>query len=475
LILRDSIAKGCAATDIRRVTNPARREVTGTGLLRILGVLFGATMIVGNTIGVGILRTPGDIAAALPSAPWFLGVWVIGALYALCGAMTMAELAAMLPKSGGQYVFARRAFGEYAGFVIGWTDWISSAAAIAAASIGLGELTAEFWPAMAAYRMAIAFTITLAIGVLHWVGVRSGDVSTRIIGVAKVVTLLAVAVACLVTPPIAGAHASGAITAALPVGVALASAVVIAFQNVLYTYDGWTGYAYFGGEVTDARRVPRAMALGVLSVAAVYVSLNWAFLHTLGIGGLAGEKFAAKAAAVGVFGTAGERIVTIVMAVSILGNVSAIMMLLSRVPYAMAEDGLLPRIVARVNRGGTPDVAHLASVGVVLVLIATGTFASVLALAAFFYVLQYGVSFAALFVLRLREPQLERPYRAWGYPFIPALVLIGAAAFIVGSIVGDRTNSVHSILVIIASYPVYRVTSWWLRTRAVADGAASVS
>ena len=106
---------------------PTGRAATGTGLLKILGVLFGATMIVGNTIGVGILRTPGDIAAALRSAPWFLGVWVVGALYALCGAMTMAELAAILPQSGGQYVFARRAFGEYAGFVIGWPDWTSSA------------------------------------------------------------------------------------------------------------------------------------------------------------------------------------------------------------------------------------------------------------------------------------------------------------------------------------------------------------
>ena len=441
-----------------------------TGLLKILGVLFGATMIVANTIGVGILRTPGDVAAVLPSPLWFLGVWIIGALYALCGAMTMAELAAMLPQSGGQYVFARRALGEYAGFVIGWTDWISSAAAIAAATIGLGELAAEFWPSLAPARTAIAFGVTLAVGVLHWVGVRSGDVSTRIIGIVKVVTLLGVAAACLVTPSM---PASTSATHLLPTGTALAGAVVIAFQNVLYTYDGWTGYAYFGGEVVDARRVPRAMALGVLSVAAVYVALNAAFLHTLGINALAGEKFAAKAAAVGVFGTYGERIVSAVMAVSILGNVSAIMMLLSRVPFAMAEDGLLPHTVARVNRGGTPDVAHFLSVAVILVLVGTGTFASVLALAAFFYVMQYGVSFASLFVLRIREPGLPRPYRAWGYPFIPALVLLGAAAFIVGSIVGDWENSFRSILVLLASYPVYRFSAWWRARRHAPEPADS--
>jgi APA family basic amino acid/polyamine antiporter len=128
-----------------------------------------------------------------------------------------------------------------------------------------------------------------------------------------------------------------------------------------------------------------------------------------------------------------------------------------------------------VNRGGTPDIAHFASVAVVLILIATGTFASVLALAAFFYVMQYGVSFTSLFVLRVREPSLPRPYRAWGYPVIPAIVLIGAAAFVVGSIVGDRENSIRSILVLLASYPVYRLSTWWrARARNVPSSAESV-
>jgi APA family basic amino acid/polyamine antiporter len=439
-------------------------ETSGsTGLLRILGVLFGATMIVANTIGAGILRTPGDVAAALPAGAWFLGVWIAGGLYSLCGALTMAELAAMLPKSGGQYVFARRAVGEYGGFVIGWSDWISTCASVAANAIALAELTAAFWPGVADSRGLLAIAIAVAFGVLHWIGVRSGDVSTKAIGVIKVVTLLAVAIACLAAPPIAG-HAA-AKPLAFPSGLALAGALIVAFQGVIYTYDGWTGYAYFGGEVRDPRGVPRAMALGVLSVALVYVALNAAFLHTLGIAGLAGEQFAAKAAAVGVFGTSGERIVSAVMAISVLGNVSAITMVASRVPFAMAEDNLLPRAVARVNRGGTPDVSLLLTVVVVVLLIATGSFASVLALAAFFFVLQYAVSFASLFILRVREPQLERPYRAWGYPFIPGLVLLGAIAFLVGSVLGDSTNSLRSILIIVASYPVYRLVRVARRSR----------
>ncbi|MGH7638564.1 MAG: APC family permease, partial [Gemmatimonadaceae bacterium] len=197
----------------------------------------------------------------------------------------------------------------------------------------------------------------------------------------------------------------------------------------------------------------------------VYVALNWAFLHTLGIAGLAGEKFAAQAAAVAVFGTSGERLVNAVMALSLLGGVSAIMMLTCRVPFAMAEDGLLPRHLARVNKGGTPDVALFATSAAALLLVATGSFNSVLALAAFFFVMQYGVSFTSLFILRKREPDLPRPYKAIGYPVIPAIVLLGAVAFVVGSFFGDRANTLTSVAVLLASYPVYRLVVWLRRSR----------
>jgi APA family basic amino acid/polyamine antiporter len=434
---------------------PAKPE-----LLRILGLLFGATIIIGNTIASGILRTPGDVAAAVPSPAWFIGVWIAGGIYALFGALTMAELAAMLPKSGGQYVYARRAMGEYAGFVIGWSDWISSAASIAAGAIALGELTGALWPTLAPSGTLIAVAVTLIFTLLHWVGVRTGDIVTQLWGFVKVAALLAVAIACLLAP---AAGASAAQAPPFPSGLALAGALVIAFQSVLYTYDGWTGYTYFGGEVRDPRQIPRAMALGVLSVAAVYLALNWSFLHVLGIEGLAGEKFAARSAAIAVFGTNGDRIVSAVLTVSLLGAISALIMLTSRVPFALAEDGLLPRVVARVNKGGTPDVSLLGTALVVLLLIATGTFSSVLALAAFFFVLQYAVSFTSLFILRRREPQLPRPYRAIGYPVIPAIVLLGALAFIAGSFFGDRENTLKSVLVLLVSYPAYRLV---LRLRA---------
>jgi len=437
--------------------SPEPSPVRSRGLLKVLGVAFGLAIIVGNTIGSGILRTPGDIAAALPSAGWFMGLWVAGGLYALCGAMTMAELAVMIPKSGGQYVYARRALGEYPGFVIGWTDWISACGAAALASIALGELAGTLVPPLAPYATGIALATTAAFTTIHWIGVRSGDRTQQLLSVLKTLALLAIAAACLTRT-----HSSEAAAAArtIPSGFFFATALVLSFQNVLYTYDGWNGLVYFGGEVKNpGREIPRSMLWGVITVAAVYLALNWAFLHVLGIGGLAGEKFAAAAAAKAVFGATGEQVVSTVMAVSLLGNASAMLMLSPRVPYAMAEDGLLSRRLTVVNAGGTPTTALFLSAMVTVILIVTGTFASVIALSAFFYVLQYAASFASLFVLRWKEPDAPRPYRAWAYPWIPAMVLLGAIAFIVGSYFTDRDNSLKATAILLVSYPVYRITT----------------
>lgn len=158
---------------------------TQGGLLKVLGIAFGVAVIVGNTIGSGILRTPGDIAAALPSTGWFIALWVAGGLYAFCGAMTLAELAVSIPKSGGEYVFARRAFGEYPGFVIGWTDWISTCAASASITIAFAELAGQQIPALAPAQTAIATAATLAFVALHWRGVRTGDRAQQILSLVK--------------------------------------------------------------------------------------------------------------------------------------------------------------------------------------------------------------------------------------------------------------------------------------------------
>jgi len=434
------------------------------GLLKVLGVAFGVAIIVGNTIGAGILRTPGDVAAALPSAGLFLGVWIAGGLYAFFGAMTMAELAVMIPRSGGNYVFARRAFGEYPGFVIGYTDWISTCAAAAAVSIAIGELTALLIPAADGTTTVVALGVSTVLVGVHWIGVRSGDRTQQALSLFKTVALLGVAGACFFVTPVTGGSAAGMSAAtssgvSLPVGAAFTAALVLSFQNVAYTYDGWNGVVYFGGEVRNpGREIPRAMALGVVAIMGVYLALNVAFLHVLGIEQLGMQKFAAAGAANVVFGPTGERVVNVVMILSMLGAVSAIIMQGSRVPFALAEDGLMPRVFTTVNKGGTPTLSLLLSFGIIVALIVSGTFATVVALAAFFYVMQYGVNFLAIFVLRRTEPDTPRAYRAWGYPYVNGLLLLAACAFLVGSFATDRANTINSLYVLVASYPIYLAT-----------------
>jgi len=167
-----------------------------------------------------------------------------------------------------------------------------------------------------------------------------------------------------------------------------------------------------------------------------------------------------------VFGSTGERIVSAVMAVSLLGNVSAILMQAPRVPHAMATDGLMPHMITRVNVGGTPHIALLVSAVVSIALVLSGTFETVIAISAFFFVLQYATTFLSVFVLRFREPDMARPYKAWGYPVIPAIVLLGALAFLFGSFVTDKTNSIHALYVLAASVPAYLITRKLVRTPA---------
>ncbi|MDQ8165292.1 MAG: APC family permease [Gemmatimonadota bacterium] len=444
----------------------ARVAAPKGGLRKVFGVAFGLAIIVGGTIGSGILRTPGDVAAALPNPAVFLLVWFAGGLYALGGAMTMAELAVLIPKSGGQYVFARRALGEYPGFVIGYTDWISVCASCAAGSIAIAELLGQLIPALASAQKGVAIAVSLAFVGVHWIGVKTSDKTQQILSLLKTLALIAVAVACF-TAPRAAANPAEPTPVAFPSGFAFFSALILSFQSVLYTYDGWNGLVYFGGEVKDpVREVPRAMAGGVITVTLVYLILTGAFLYALGISGLAGEKFAAAAAAKAVFGATGERIVSIVMVLSLLGALSSYILQSSRVPHAMATDGLMPSRMATVNAGGSPTYSLALSAMVAIALIATGSFGTVVALAAFFYVLQYAVTFTSLFVLRAREPATPRPYKAWGYPVVPAIVLVGAIAFIVGSYMTDTVNAMRSTYILAASLPIYFIARKLVRAGA---------
>jgi APA family basic amino acid/polyamine antiporter len=420
-------------------------------LLKVLGVAFGLAIIVGNTIGAGILRTPGEVAAALPSVPLFFLVWVVGGLYALLGAASLAELAVALPKSGGQYVYARYTFGEYIGFVVGCSDWISSAASMSLVTIALSEIATPLLGLPASRSVAVATVLLVGFTGLNAIGTRTSDKSQQLLSVLKVLLLVALVGACL---SVAAPLAVPALP--MPVGAPLIAALMLSAQSVIFTYDGWSTVTYLGGEMSDsARQVPRAMAGGVIVVLIVYLLLNIGYVHALGINGIAGEKFVAAAAARRAFGATGGLFVDIAMVVSLLGALNSFVIMTPRIPMAIAEDGLLPASLARIHRGGTPVVALIGSSLISLAFIWTGVFNRILAIAATYFVLQYTVSFAAIFVLRRREPDLPRPYRVIGYPFVPAIALIGSIAFLVAGFFGDTESSVKALISIVLSYPIF--------------------
>jgi APA family basic amino acid/polyamine antiporter len=426
--------------------------------LRVLGVGFGVAVIIGNTIGAGIFRAPGSIAAQLPH-PWlFLGVWILGGLYALLGAVSLAELGAMIPRSGGQYVFARYALGEYAGFIVGWSDWLSTCGSAAAVSLLIGKFAGALFPVLNGQTKAAAIAAAIAIvfAVLQWGGIIWGSTTQNLTSLLKAFAFLALIVAAFIFGG-QGSLTSGQL--ATPAGLGLLTALVLSLQSVIYTYDGWNGVVYFSEEVENpGRDVPRAMFGGVFTIIVIYLLVNVALLYVLPISQIAGQDLAAGAAAQVIFGRHGNTIFLTLTVLSMLSAINAYHLMSTRVLFAISRDGLFAKRAAEVNEGGTPTVALFTSAAVAVLFIVFGqTFEKVITVLAFFFVANYTLSFISVFVLRLREPEKERPYRAWGYPVTTALALIGSVLFLIGAIASDTRNSIYALVLLAASYPLFRL------------------
>jgi APA family basic amino acid/polyamine antiporter len=428
----------------------------------VLGVAFGLAVSIGNTIAAGIVRTPGEIATYLPT-PWlFISVWLAGGLYALLGSNSIAELGTMIPKSGGQYVFAHRSLGPYAGFVVGWSDCMSTCGTNAAVSIVIGEyssqLLAGFLPGnREQWEVPIATLVVLGFAVLNWRGIRRGSAAQNFTSLLKALIFLAIVVACFLFGK-RGAESTAIAAVAAPTGKALAVAFVLALQAVMYTYDGWTGPIYFSEEVKNPEKsIPRAMFGGALSIIGIYALFNIALLYILPLSKIAGEKFAMGAAAQVVFGPAGDTIARGLMVVCLLSGINAYVLMTSRVLFSMSRDGLFSRRATDVNEGGTPTLALALCTAVALAFLWSGTFNQVVNICAFFFVANYTISFTSVFVLRHREPNLPRPFRAWGHPWTTGLALLASVAYLSGVVLSDPKTSGISIILLGLSYPAFRL------------------
>jgi APA family basic amino acid/polyamine antiporter len=410
------------------------------GLIRILGVGFGLAVIVGSTLGIGILRTPGLVAGQLPNATAILAVWIAGGLFTLLSAVCLAELGTMLPQAGGYYVYARRAFGDAAGFAVGWTDWVTYCAVLGYVSIAIGEFSALLIPSLGGYERAIAILTLAALAALQLGGLRVSSRFQEITTVVKCGAFLILVVAAMAFAP--GIPSGSRLAAQTP----SMSALIVALQSVVITYGGWQSALYFAEEDRDPdRNLPRAMIGGVASVIVVYLLVNLALLTVLPIADLARSTLPAADAAQILLGGRGRAIITILSIVSLPPMLNAILMIGTRILFAMGRDGLLWRGAASVTARGTPAAAMLATTVVALALVATGTFQRLVAVVAFFLAANYVVCCLALIVLRWREPDRARPFRAWGYPWSAGLVLAGASVFLVGAAVGDTINAAAAL------------------------------
>jgi len=255
-----------------------------------------------------------------------------------------------------------------------------------------------------------------------------------------------------------GVSAAAAVAVAAPAGKALAVAFVLALQAVMYTYDGWTGPIYFSEEVKNPEKsIPRAMFAGALSILGIYALFNIALLYILPLSKIAGEKFAMGAAAQVVFGPAGDTIARGLMVVCLLSGINAYVLMTSRVLFSMSRDGLFSRRATSVNEGGTPTLALALCTAVALGFLWSGTFNQVINICAFFFVANYLVSFTSVFVLRWREPNLARPFRAWGHPWTTGFVLLASVAYLAGVVLSDWKTSSISVVLLALSYPAFRL------------------
>ncbi|MFM2173326.1 MAG: hypothetical protein RLZZ54_1253 [Cyanobacteriota bacterium] len=431
---------------------PPPEERSSGGLLSVLGVAFGLAGSVGGTIGAGILRTPGLVAAQLATAPLVLGAWVLGGLYALLGAICIAELAASLPRAGGWYVYAEQAFGRRAGWLVGWTDWLAHCIGLAWVATTVGDLIVEWIPEQAAapwQGQAIALAVLILFSAIQWLGVRAGGASQELLSLMKALAFLGLAAASFLLPAVAPDAAISHPTVLPPQGSALWIGAVLALQAVVTTFDGWASPVYFAEEFSEpARDLPRSLIGGVLAVLALYLLINGALLHVLPMQALSQATLPAAEAARRLLGSQGAQLITAVALVSLLGLINTVVMAAPRILFGLSRDGLMPAVLSQVNPGGTPAAALLLTSGSAALLVLVGSFDHLLGMGAFLYVGLPLSGIAAQIQLRRQQPELPRPFLSWGYPVTPWLVGAGSLAFLVGAVISDTTDSLLALALV---------------------------
>jgi APA family basic amino acid/polyamine antiporter len=418
-------------------------------LLKILGITFGVAVAVGDMIGSGILRAPSSIAANIPSGGLIMALWVFGALHAALTANVYSELGTALPKSGGDYNYAQRAFGDIGGLVVGWSGWLAFVAGTAAAAISFANFLPLVWPWSERHTTGIALAMLIALFGANYLGLREGRALQEFTSLIKAAMLAVFCIAAVLVTP--AAHPVSPVTLAAPVlGWAT---VVAAYQLVRGAYAGWNTAFYFGEEIVDpGRTLPRATFIGLALTAILYIGVNGALVYALGVKGVASTPLPFTIV-IGSFGGIASLIFAVTAMITVASCANANIMGGPRIVFSMAREGLLPQFFETVNAGGTPSGAMLLTAIFTMGVALSGTFDLVFGLIGTMNAIGAIVVIAALFVLRRREPALPRPWRALGYPLLPILALVLEGTALVLYSAADVTGIAFAIGLCLACVP----------------------
>jgi len=394
-------------------------QISRGHLLRLLGVGFGVAVGFGEVIGSGILRSPSVIAGTVHAFWPIIALWCLGAINALLSANVVVELGTSIPRAGGPYVFAHRAFGDAGGLIVGWTIFSGHSAGSAAASVVFADFLPLAIPATRGHEAAVAVALQGILYATNIAGLREGRAMQGATSILKALLLFGFVFGAALLVP---SHAALAPASFAPIGFA---ALIGAYQLIKGAYTGWDAAIYFSEEsVAPGQSIPRAVFIGIAVTAFLYVAVNAMLLHVLGIAGTAASSLPFATVLARVAGSGASLLFAIGGMIIVIGCANANVMLAPRVLYALARDRLLPGVFESVNAGGSPYIAFLLSAIVSMALASTGAFALVFGLIATLSTMAGVIVEISYFVVRWREPDLVRPYRAILYPWLPALALL---------------------------------------------------
>ncbi len=458
------------------------------GLKRDLGPWGAAALVVGTVIGSGIFLVPKDMAAAMGTPGMVLLVWVAGGALSLAGALTYAELSAALPEAGGEYVYLRAAYGPFWGFLYAWTQlWVGKSGSVATLATAFFLYLANFRPELevVAFRIGLpigpgggplevrygqflAMAVILALAGINYFGVRFGgriQVAVTLVKVALIAALIVLGFSAG-----QGGAANYRTAAAAPGGL---SGFFLALVAALWAYDGWNNVSMVSAEIRNPQRnLPRALIAGTLAVVAIYLLTNLAYFWVLPAPQVASSDRVAADVMRRVWGDWGANAVSVAAMVSIFAALNGSILSGARVPYAMARDGLFFAPVARVHPSyRTPGVSLLALGAWSALLVLSGRYRELYTYVIFANWLFYGMTTAAVFVLRRKRPDLPRPYRTIGYPVLPVLFVLAAGAIILSTLWQSPRESLMGLALILAGLPFY---FRWKRRAFASAGRAQV-